>query len=449
MNKIWLVTQREFTTRVKKKSFIIMSILGPLLFAGFISTMVFLAGSKDTEVKRIAVIDSTNVFVQRIPDTQSLKFEYLENANLETTKQGLANSPYFGILYIHPRITYSIGGAQFYSYQQPSMELIQHISHALEKEIRDQKLKAFNIDNIDNILKSVETHIPLQTIKMSESGEEKHSNTTLAMIVAYVGSFLIYMFILGYGVQVMRGVIEEKTNRIVEVIISSVKPFQLMMGKVLGVAFTAITQFGIWIVLSVIFVIIAKSTFLPDISPANIMPPQNLMESTQAIQQVQVPTAAPQANAELIEIFAAFNDIHFGIMIGSFLFFFVGGYLLYGSLFAAVGAAVDNDTDTQQFVLPITLPLILGLLVMIRAFQYPDDPIAFWFSMIPFTSPIVMMARIPFGVPVEQVILSMSILIITFIGTIWFAGKIYRTGILMYGKKVNLKEMMKWLRYKN
>ncbi len=449
MNKIWLVTQREYTTRVKKKSFIIMSILGPLLFAGFISTMAFLAGSKDTEVKRIAVIDSTNVFVNRIPDTQSLKFEYLEHANLDATKQSLATSPYFGILYIHPRITYSAGGAQFYSFQQPSMDVVQHISNALEKEIRDQKLKAYKIDNIDNILKSVETRIPLQTIKMSESGEEKRSNTTLAMIVAYIGSFLIYMFILGYGVQVMRGVIEEKTNRIVEVIISSIKPFQLMMGKVLGVAMTAITQFAIWIALSLIFVLIAKSTFLPDITPANIAPPQSLMESTQAIQQVQAPTAAPQANAELIEIFAAFNDIHFGIMIVSFLFFFIGGYLLYSSLFAVVGAAVDNDTDTQQFVLPVTLPLILGLLVMMRAFQYPDDPIAFWFSMIPFTSPIVMMARIPFGVPIEQVILSMGILVITFIGTIWFAGKIYRTGILMYGKKVNLKEMMKWLRYKN
>jgi ABC-2 type transport system permease protein len=449
MNKIWLVTQREFNTRVKKKSFIIMSVLGPLLFAGFISTMAFLAGSKDTEVKRIAVIDSTNIFVNRIPDTQSLKFEYLEHANLDATKQSLTTSPYFGILYIHPRITYSAGGAQFYSFQQPSMDVVQHISNALEKEIRDQKLKAFNIENIDNILKSVETRIPVQTIKMSESGEEKRSNTTLAMIVAYIGSFLIYMFILGYGVQVMRGVIEEKTNRIVEVIISSVKPFQLMMGKVLGVAMTAITQFAIWIALSLIFVLIAKSTFLPDITPANITPPQSLMESTQAIQQVQAPTPAPQANAELIEIFAAFNDIHFGVMIGSFLFFFIGGYLLYSSLFAAVGAAVDNDTDTQQFVLPVTLPLILGLLVMMRAFQYPDDPIAFWFSMIPFTSPIVMMARIPFGVPIEQVILSMGILVITFIGTIWFAGKIYRTGILMYGKKVNLKEMMKWLRYKN
>ncbi|HEX2936337.1 MAG TPA: ABC transporter permease [Bacteroidales bacterium] len=449
MNKIWLITQREFNTRVKKKSFIIMSILGPLLFAGFISTMVFLAGSKDTEVKRIAVIDSTSIFVNRIPETQSLKFDYLEHADLEKTKQGLATSPYFGILYIHPRITYSAGGAQFYSFQQPSMEVVQHISNALEKEIRDQKLKAFKIDNIDNILKSVETHVPLQTIKMSESGEEKRSNTTLAMIVAYIGSFLIYMFILGYGVQVMRGVIEEKSNRIVEVIISSVKPFQLMMGKVLGVALAAITQFAIWIALSLIFVLIAKSTFLPDLTPANIAPPQNLMESTQAIQQAQVATPAPQANAELIEIFAAFDYIHFGVMIASFLFFFIGGYLLYSSLFAAVGSAVDNDTDTQQFVLPVTLPLILGLLVMIRAFQYPDDPIAFWFSMIPFTSPIVMMARIPFGVPIEQVILSMSILVITFIGTIWFAGKIYRTGILMYGKKVNLKEMMKWLRYKN
>jgi ABC-2 type transport system permease protein len=449
MNKIWLITQREFSTRVKKKSFIVMSVLGPLLFAGFITTMAFLAGSKDTEVKRIAIIDSTGLFFHKITETQSLKFDYL-NENLEKTKLRLSKSPYYGILFIHPRITYSQGGAQFYSFQQPSIAVVQHISDALEKELRDQKLKAYKIENIDNILKSVETHVGLQTIKMSESGEEKSSNTTLAMIVAYVGSFLIYMFILGYGVQVMRGVIEEKTNRIVEVIISSVKPFQLMMGKVLGVAMAALTQFGIWIALSLIFFIIAKSTFLPDISAAHIAPPpQNLMESTHTMQQIQVPAQPMEVNSDLAAIFNAFDYIRFGVMIGSFLIYFIGGYLLYSSLFAAVGAAVDSDTDTQQFVLPITLPLILGLLVMIRAFQYPDDPIAFWFSMIPFTSPIVMMARIPFGVPQGQVIVSMLILVATFIGTIWLAGKIYRTGILMYGKKVSFKEMFKWLRYKN
>jgi ABC-2 type transport system permease protein len=450
MNKIWLITQREFSTRVKKRSFIIMSVLGPLLFAGFISVMVFFASSQDTEIKRIAVIDSSKIFIHKIQDTKSLQFDYLENVQLEPLKQTLDKSPYFGILFIHPRITYSPGGAQFYSFQQPGITVVQHISNALEKEIRNEKLKAYNIENIDNILQSVETRINLQTIKISASGEEKRGNSTLAMIVAYVGSLLIYMFILGYGVQVMRGVIEEKTSRIVEVIISSVKPFQLMMGKVLGVALAAISQFIIWIGLSLIFFLIVKSTFMPEVNPGNLIPPpQNLMESSQTLQQVPLPSQTPPVNQELLDIFSAFESVKFGLMIGTFLFYFIGGYLLYSSLFAAVGAAVDNETDTQQFVLPITIPLILAIMVMIRAFQYPDDPIAFWFSMIPFTSPIVMMARIPFGVPTEQVIFSMIILVATFIGTIWLAAKIYRTGILMYGKKVTFKEMIKWLKYKN
>jgi ABC-2 type transport system permease protein len=223
-----------------------------------------------------------------------------------------------------------------------------------------------------------------------------------------------------------------------------------MMGKVLGVAMAAISQFIIWITLSAIFFLIVKHTMLPDLNPAGLTPPpQDLMQSTQTIQQIQAPAQTATANPELIEIFNAFDFKKFAIIISSFLFYFIGGYLLYSSLFAAVGSAVDNDTDTQQFVLPITIPLILGIMVMIRAFQYPDDPVVFWFSMIPFTSPIVMMARIPFDVPPEQVFISMGLLILTFIGAIWLAGKIYRTGILMYGKKATFKEMIKWLRYKN
>ena len=268
------------------------------------------------------------------------------------------------------------------------------------------------------------------------------------MGLAYVGSLLIYMFILMFGVQVMRGVIEEKTNRIVEVIISSVKPFQLMMGKVLGVAMTAIMQFAIWIVLSVIFVSLIRAAFMPDLSPASVAnQPQNLMEVSKSMPQAQ--PQATQINPELANAFAMVDSINFYVMIGSFFFYFIAGYLLYASLFAAVGAAVDNESDTQQFVFPVTLPLIVGIMVMISAFQNPGTSLAFWFSMIPFTSPIVMMARIPFGVPYEQVALSMVLLVITFIGTIWIAGKIYRTGILMYGNKASFKELIKWLRYKN
>ncbi len=448
MNKIWLITQREFITRVRKKSFIIMSILGPLIFAGFFALTFIFASSKDTDVKKIAVIDSSGMFIKKLPEGKFLQFEYLTNVKVDDFKKLLKKSNYYGLLYISPIVAFSPKAVQFYSFQQPSLSITQEISNGIEKEIRNQKLLSYNIQNLDNILKSIETKIDISTVKLSDSGEEKQSSTGLAMGVAYVGSLLIYMFILMFGVQVMRGVLEEKTNRIVEVILSSVKPFQLMMGKVLGVAMAAIVQFLIWVVLSVAFFLIVKAVFLPDITPAAMAnQPQNIMGASNAVAQAQPQESA--INPEIANIFSMADSINFYVLIGSFIFYFIGGYLLYASLFAAVGAAVDNETDTQQFMFPITLPLIIGILAMVSAFQNPESPVAFWFSMIPLTSPIVMMARIPFGVPYTEVAISMALLVVTFIGAIWFAGKIYRTGILMYGKKVTLKEMIKWLKYKN
>lgn len=265
----------------------------------------------------------------------------------------------------------------------------------------------------------------------------------MSMGKAYIGSLLIYMFILMYGVQVMRGVIEEKTNRIVEVIISSVKPFELMMGKILGVALTALLQFVIWVVFSVAVFYVAKEMFMPNVSPAGLNTPG---ASAQVIAQLQNAQAGNDNTTRIFNMIAAFN---YAKVLLLFLFYFITGYLLYSSLFAAVGSAVDNESDTQQFVFPVTLPLIAGIMIMVQAFQYPDSPIAVWGSIIPLTAPIVMMARIPYEVPWEQLVLSMSLMILTFLGAVWFAAKIYRTGILMYGKKVTFKEMLKWLWYKN
>jgi ABC-2 type transport system permease protein len=256
------------------------------------------------------------------------------------------------------------------------------------------------------------------------------------------------MFIFMFGMQVMRGVMEEKSSRIVEVMISSVKPFQLMMGKVVGVAIAALIQLMVWVILTFTLVTIIKTAVMPDISPVAIASqPHSLMESSKTIVQAQPQVQQP--NPDIANILSALDSINFYVVIGSFIFYFIGGYLLYASMFAAIGAAVDHESDTQQFTLPITLPLVLGIMVMVNAFQNPGSAIAFWFSLIPFTSPIVMMARIPYGVPYWQVAISMSLLVLTFIGTIWLAGKIYRTGILMYGKKISFGEMIKWLKYKN
>jgi ABC-2 type transport system permease protein len=423
-----------------------MTILGPVIFAGFFALMFYFASVGDTEVRTIAVVDSSGIFIKKIPDTKYVRFEYLFT-KVSTIKKILNKTDYYGILYISPIVSYSPKAVQLYSYQHLGLNIIQHIQNSIEKEIRNQKLKAYNIDNIDNILKSVETKIDIETVQISATGEEKKTDRDLSMWVGYVSSLVIYMFILMYGVQVMRGVLEEKTNRIVEIVISSVKPFQLMMGKVFGVALAAISQFIVWVVLSIVFISIIKAIFIPDLSSAYLTShPNNLMEVSKTAVQVQQPVA--QINPELANAMSILDSIDFYVIIGAFLFYFIGGYLLYSSLFAAVGAAVDNESDTQQFVFPITLPLIIGIIVMVNAFQNPDSSVAFWFSMIPFTSPIVMMARIAYHVPVEQVVISMLILIASFLFTIWMAGKIYKTGILMYGKKVNIRELIKWIRYK-
>ncbi|HSH51392.1 MAG TPA: ABC transporter permease, partial [Bacteroidales bacterium] len=250
-----------------------------------------------------------------------------------------------------------------------------------------------------------------------------------------------------FGAQVMRGVIEEKSSRIVEIIVSSAKPFQLMMGKIVGIALVGLTQFLLWIILTFIIVSGVKTAFFPELGTKNAQEVvvQDMFEE-QNMEQIE--NIQPQNMDQFSGIFNSIKSIDFGVIIGSFIFFFLGGYLLYGSLFAAVGSAVDNEADTQQFMFPITIPLILGIFVMINAINTPDSPIAFWFSIIPFTSPIVMMVRIPFGVPYWELALSMALLILTFLATTWMAGKIYRTGILMYGKKVNYKELWKWIRYK-
>lgn len=448
MSKSSLIIQREYLTRVKKKSFIIMTILGPILFAGLMVIPAWLASLEDTEEKIIAVIDDTNVFTEVILETEYIKFEYLENIDVDDAKEIFPKSNYHAILYIPSNIFYNSGQVQLFSDKQPSLGTKMHISNSLRDLLEKYKLKAYEIPDINNILKSVESKVSVQIIKWTADGEEQETSHEVAMIVGYICGFLIYMFIFMFGAQVMRGVIEEKTNRIVEVIVSSVKPFQLMLGKILGVGLVGITQFILWIILTFAIVTVVQTFVFPEIgNPTMQVQTQDLMESAGSMQQVE---PMVEQNTDMVkQVFDSMKSINFGVMIFSFVFFFLGGFFLYGSLFAAVGGAVDSEADTQQFMLPITIPLILALFVMLNAIQNPEGQIAFWFSMIPFTSPIVMLVRIPFGVPYYEIAISMVILILTFIGTTWVAGKIYRTGILMYGKKVTYKELWKWIRYSN
>ncbi len=451
MNKIFLVIKREYLSRVKKKSFIIMTLLAPVFLAGIIIVPAWLMSRETTDVKKIAVVgEGSRLFNGKIPSTRSLKFDFLTDANPDELKNNFSEQGYYGVLMISPKITYIPNAIQLYSQKQPTMDITSHISNALEKEIEREKLEAYNIEDIDKILKEIKSDVNVQTILISDTGEEKKTSTGLAMGIAYISGLMIYMLTFIFGAQVMRGVIEEKTSRIVEILISSVKPFQLMMGKILGIALVGLTQFILWVVLTLAIVGIAQAALLPDMNAGSAQSQvvESIMSGVNESAGEQVQAIQPQLN-ELQSLLESIKSMNWVLIIGSFIVYFLGGYLLYASLFAAVGSAVDNETDTQQFMMPITIPLLLGLFVSMSAFQNPDSSIVYWCSFIPFTSPMVMMARIPFGVPGWELALSMIILLLSFVGTAWLAAKIYRTGILMYGKKPTYKEMFKWLRYKN
>jgi ABC-2 type transport system permease protein len=298
-------------------------------------------------------------------------------------------------------------------------------------------------------MKNVETEVSVQTIKIDESGQVKETSTGIAMALAYIFGLLMYMLVFIFGSQVMRGVIEEKTSRVVEVIISSVKPVQLMLGKIVGIALVGLTQFLIWIFLTMGIVGVLKNTILQGKNVTEITQsvPQNLMSENNQVAESELSAQVPPELAELSKLFDNALNQPWGIIIFSFIFYFITGYLLYASVFAAIGSAVDNETETQQFMLPVTIPIILALMVAIGTMQNPESSLSFWCSMIPLTSPIVMMARIPFGVPYWQLAVSMALMVVTFLGFVWMAAKVYRTGILMYGKKTSWKEIWKWLRY--
>jgi ABC-2 type transport system permease protein len=451
MNKISVIIKREYTTRVRKKSFIIMTVLAPILMATIIILpTVLMMSDKDKDFKKIAVIeDGSDLFRDAIPDTKDADYVYLENTDINELKKNFEQEGYYGILYISPELVNIPNAIQLISKKQPPMGLLDHISGSLEKEIEKQKLLAYDIQNLDDILKNIRTNVSIQTIKIDDSGNVTETSTGIAMALAYIGGFLMYMLVFIFGSQVMRGVIDEKTSRVVEVIVSSVKPVQLMIGKIVGIALVGLTQFMIWVILTIGMVTFVKSTVLKktDLTEISQSLPQNIMSEDQlSTTSAEVDELSPEL-AEFARLFESAMNLDWLLIISSFIFYFITGYFLYASVFAAIGSAVDNETDTQQFMLPVTIPIILGLMVAMGTMQNPESSLSFWFSIIPFTSPIVMMARIPFGVPYWQIALSMGLMIVTFIAFVWMAAKVYRTGILMYGKKSSWKEIWKWLKY--
>lgn len=443
-NKTWLIIKREYFTRVKKRSFILMSVLGPVLMAG-VMVLAFWFSLEESEQQRILVVDDNFPFFQQLESTENISYE-VQDISMEKAELLLDATDYTALLYLPKNILQSKTGQLIFK-KQPSFRIQRAIEEQVQQYIEISKLKEFEISESD--YKRLKAPVNIATFKHIGAGKQAEQTNMLPAIVGLVFGILIYFFIFMYSVQVMRGVIEEKTNRIIEVMISSVKPFQLMLGKVVGVGAVGLTQFALWIVLTLVLFVAGQWIVIGDRYDAASQPQTPMTE----IVEKQLQNESTLNLAKLSDNDNLFNQIrriNFPLMIGVFLFYFLGGYLLYSALMAAVGSAVDNDTDTQQFILPITLPLLLAYILSFSVFENPSSTMAVWMSIVPFTSPVIMMVRIAFGIDqgeIWQLYLSMFLLIITFIGAVWFSGRIYRVGILMYGKKPSIREIIKWIRY--
>lgn len=439
MSNIFIIIQREFNERVRKKSFIITTILMPVLMVALMVAPALIMEYSKGEQKRIAVIDDSGLIAPRLESNEEIAYE---TTSLTTDEARKDLTDLFGILYIGSDILQNPSDVRLYANSSTSLSIESDITGQIEKILEAEKLKAYDIDNLQQILDEVKTTVTLQTFRndKSQEGDAQAQSSTVATALGYILGFVLYMFLLIYGSMVMQSVIEEKNNRVLEVMVSSVRPFDLMLGKILGVAAVAVVQVLIWGVL----IVVAGSVVMPQLMPADAM------ASVQAMQQGAPDAAAMSGlDPDMLQAMAAMTDLGYIVKIFVCLLLFVfGGYLLYSAMFAAVGSAVDNVQDASQLQMPITLPIILALLMMIAVIKDPNSSLAFWFSIIPFTSPVVMMARIPYDIPLWEIVLSLAVLYASFVAMVWCAAKIYRVGIFMYGKKPTLKELLKWIRYK-
>ena len=437
MSKIWIIIQREFMTRVKKKSFILLTILMPFIFAALIMVPLMLATIQGDEQKTVMVVDKTGRYVGSLKSTANYAFVptadnkdefYTEDSEVEAVVQITAD------LAKNPK------AVTIYSPREVKAELLSYVETCLGEQVRREKLSAYNIPELETIIADIQTDFHVATVKRNAEGDETSSNTYIAMTAGFIFTFLIYMFVMSYGGMVMQSVMEEKTNRIVELMVSSVKPFQLMMGKIIGVALVGFVQLAIWGVMLSIILVVCGSVFGLSTAPA---------APAVAGADAQMAAMAQQAGGgEAAEIMSALMGLPYAELGIMFVLYFVGGYLLYASFFADVGASINAQEDSSQFIMPVVLIMVFGLYAAMYSAENTNGPLAFWASMFPLTSPIVMMVRIPFGVPWWEEVLSLGLLFATSMAFVWISARIYRVGILMYGKKPSLHEMLKWVRWR-
>lgn len=434
MSKIFIIIQREFLTRIQKKSFILLTILMPFIIAAVAVAPFLLASIKDDTQHTVMLVDKTLKYAPLFEDNESYHFVTAPEVLPEFREED-ANVK--AVILISEDLVENPNALKMYSSEEVPADLQRLTEDILSEKVRADKLASYNVEGLEEIIASAEVNISAQTVKWTDDGGETSSNSGIALGVGFLFTFMIYMFVMSYGGMVMQGVMEEKTNRIMEIIVSSVKPFQLMMGKIIGIALVGFVQIAIWgVMLTAILTAVAFLVGTPEVAT-----PPTMMGGDAAMQTV---VAEAQAGNPVTEILGALPIVELLIM---FVLYFIGGYLLYASFFAAVGASINAQEDSSQFMMPVILIMVFGLYAALYGAENPDGPLAFYASIFPLTSPIVMMVRIPFGVPLWQELLSLALLYASAIFIVWMSGRIYRVGILMYGKKPTVKEILKWIRY--
>ena len=459
LRNIKTIISREYMTRVKKKSFLLITFLGPIFFAAIAilpSLIMFMAEDKG---KQVAVIDESGIVMPKFADTDAIDFTDCTGQSLDSLKNQLDILGYDALVQISQldRETKSVN-VTAYSTSPMSVDMKEAIASRVEEAVEDYRLSLYDIGDLKQIMQDVKYNSTVVTYTLGEDGEEKISSSEVYMIISLALSMIIYMFIAMFSGMVMQSVIEEKTSRVVEVLVSSVKATELMFGKIIGVACVALTQFFLWIVLTAV-IVTGVSSFIgfDTMLQSTTVQTEQMTQMTEGLgvdadmmsmTMPAVDTAAVAQGGEMGAILSTLKDLNYGMLIIGFFIYFALGYLMYSSLFAAIGSAVENEADTQQLSIPVTIPLMIGFFIAFYAFKAPDSAVVFWGSMIPFTSPIVMLARIPFGVPVWELALSIALLVATFLACGWASAKIYKIGILMFGKKTTFKDLWKWLKQK-
>ncbi len=438
MSKTLLIIQREFLTRVKKKSFILLTILMPFIMVALVAVPIWLASIEDDEQEAVAISDTTGRYAALFKDDANYRFVPVNDPNNPAYYSDTTH--YEAVISITDNLVKNPKGVIIYSHKEVPVKLLNYTENVLNEQIRTDKLTATGIEGIEKIIEDAQSEISVPTVKRNAEGEESSSSTNIAMAAGWIMTFLIYMFVMSYGGMVMSSVMEEKTNRIVELMVSSVKPFQLMMGKIIGIALVGFTQLLIW---GIMLTVLMTGLGLLIGNPAEMQ--QTAMMSQAGMMN---PAMDSVANTEMAEMLHTIANLPLAEMLILFVLYFVGGYLLYASFFAGVGAAVNEAEDSSQFMMPVIFIMVFGMYAAMGSVENTNGPLAFWTSLFPLTSPIVMMVRIPFGVPLWQELLSLALLFATSVGFVWMSSRIYRVGILMYGKKPSIKEMLKWIRYK-